>query len=124
MIIGLDFDGTVVAHEFPEIGKDIGAVPYLKKFVADGHKLVLNTMRSGKHLDEAVKWFEDRDVELYGINEEPEQKEWTSSPKVYADIYIDDAALGAPLKYEKGVRKGYIDWEQVEALMLMRAKKL
>lgn len=45
-IIGIDFDGTVVTHDFPKIGKDIGAVPVLKKLVENGHKLILFTMRS------------------------------------------------------------------------------
>lgn len=46
MIIGIDFDGTVVTHDFPKIGKDIGAVPILRKLVENGHKLILHTMRS------------------------------------------------------------------------------
>ena len=79
MTIGIDFDGTVVTHEYPEIGKDIGAVPVLKRLVKEGNRLVLNTMRSGAYLEEAVKWFEKHGIELYGINEEPHQKEWTSS---------------------------------------------
>jgi hypothetical protein len=45
-IIGIDFDGTVVTHDFPKIGKDIGAVPVLRKLVDNGHKLILFTMRS------------------------------------------------------------------------------
>lgn len=45
-IIGIDFDGTVVTHDFPKIGKDIGAVPILKRLVDNGHKLILFTMRS------------------------------------------------------------------------------
>lgn len=64
--IVLDFDGTVVTHEYPKIGKDIGAVPVLKELVDNGHKLVLSTMRanitnpvskSTNYLDDAVNWF-------------------------------------------------------------------
>ena len=33
MEICVDFDGTCVTHEFPKVGKDIGAVPVLKKLV-------------------------------------------------------------------------------------------
>lgn len=58
MIIAVDFDGTVVSHEYPHIGEDIGAVPVLKELVAAGHKLILYTMRSGRLLDEARMWFE------------------------------------------------------------------
>ena len=48
-IIGIDFDGTCVTHEFPRIGKDIGAVPVLKELIANGHDLILFTMRSDIH---------------------------------------------------------------------------
>jgi len=115
MIIAVDFDGTCVTHEYPKVGRDIGAQPVLKKFVELGHKLILYTMRSGQYLDDAVKWFEDNDIPLYGINENPTQKEWTESPKAYANLYIDDAAFGAPLVLEAMVygERPYIDWEYI-----------
>jgi hypothetical protein len=40
MEINIDFDGTCVTHDFPNIGTDIG-IPVLKKLVANGHKLIL-----------------------------------------------------------------------------------
>lgn len=46
MYICIDFDGTCVTHEFPSIGKDIGAIPVLKELVKNNHKLILFTMRS------------------------------------------------------------------------------
>jgi len=48
MDICIDFDGTCVSHEFPLIGKDIGAIPVLKELVEAGHKLILFTMRSDR----------------------------------------------------------------------------
>ena len=48
MVIAVDFDGTCVTHEFPEIGKEIGAVPVLRFLVNQGHQIVLNTMRSSR----------------------------------------------------------------------------
>lgn len=112
MIFAIDFDGTVVTHEYPKIGKDVGAVPVLKELIKNGHKLILYTMRSDELLDDAVDWFEKNDIELYGVNENPSQKEWTNSPKVYAHIYIDDAALGCPIiKTEK---RAYVDWPTIE----------
>ena len=86
MYIAIDFDGTCVTHDYPRIGKDINAVNVLKKLVANGHKLILNTMRSGKELKEAINWFKKNDIELYGANENPTQKKWTNSPKVYAHL--------------------------------------
>lgn len=133
MIIAVDFDGTCVTHEFPKIGKDIGAVPVLKELVQKGHKIILYTMRShpddynqGKTLSgkivsdtlqDAINWFKENDIPLYGVNENPDQKKWTSSPKVYANIYIDDAALGAPLvvyNSELWPHRPYISWEGVK----------
>jgi hypothetical protein len=118
--IGIDFDGTCVAHEYPKIGHDIGAVPVLKRLVENGHRLILNTMRSGKELIEAVEWFKANDIPLYGINENPTQKQWTQSPKVYAQLYIDDAALGCPLATPLtggGYKRPYVNWEKVEEVL-------
>ena len=121
MKIAIDFDGTVVTHEYPDIGRDIGAVPVLKRLVLEGHKLILNTMRSGEELQDAVDWFKENDIPLYGVNEDPEQKEWTQSPKVFANLYIDDAALGCPLIFPvKSFSNGrtsdrpFVDWKKVE----------
>lgn len=133
MTVAIDFDGSVVTHEFPQIGKDIGAVPVLKELVANGHKLILFTMRSDKekvittddkpsdYLTQAVKWFESHDIPLWGINQNPEQHTWTSSPKPYAHLYIDDAALGTPLAYEPIIsQRLFVDWEEVRKILVQR----
>ena len=117
MIIALDFDGTVVTHEYPYVGEDIGAVPVLKELTAAGHQLILFTMRSGKLLDEALAWFERNGIELFAVNENPEQKSWTSSVKVHANIYIDDCALGCPIRFEDGVRRPFVDWQKVREIL-------
>ena len=119
--IAIDFDGTCVKHEYPNIGEDIGAVPVLRDLVHSGHKLVLNTMRSGKELEDAVNWFKINDIELYGINENPTQKKWTDSPKVFANYYIDDAALGTPLinKNNAAGYRNYVDWTKMRELIEM-----
>lgn len=140
MVIAVDFDGTCVTHEFPKVGKNIGAAPVLKCLTENGHNIILCTMRS--HLDdttnhahnslsgdrvdndtlqEAIDWFKANDIPLYGVNENPSQKDWTSSPKIYAHLYIDDAALGIPLKYH-GNDRPYVDW--LEVLHLLRKKRL
>jgi hypothetical protein len=66
----------------------------------------------GDYLTDAVNWFKERDIQLYGINENPTQKDWTTSPKSYANLYIDDASLGCPLIY--GRERPYVDWDAVE----------
>lgn len=119
MYIAVDFDGTCVTHEYPRVGKDIGAVPVLKKLVDSGHHIILNTMRSGKELTDAVQWFADNDIPLYGANVNPTQKEWTLSPKVYAHLYIDDAALGCPLIKKFAVSsRPFVDWTAVEYYLI------
>lgn len=64
MIIAVDFDGTAVTHEYPRVGRFIGAEPVLKALVDKGHKLILYTMRSGRELDDAVEWFSKNKIEL------------------------------------------------------------
>jgi hydroxymethylpyrimidine pyrophosphatase-like HAD family hydrolase len=121
MIIAIDFDGTCVTHEYPEVGESIGAEDVLRKLVENGHKLILYTMRSHKEndgrdtLSEAEKWFKDNGIELYGVNENPTQVLWTESPKVYANLYIDDSALGCPKKKLDNGRI-VVDWEVIGAL--------
>ncbi len=110
MVVGIDFDGTCVKHEYPEVGGSIGAQLWLKHFVEQGVQLVLFTMRSGPELDDAVNWFKMHGIELYGVQENPTQKRWTSSPKAYAHLYIDDAALGCPLRYPEDERP-YVYWD-------------
>ena len=114
MTIAIDFDGTCVTHEYPEIGRDLGATTTLKTLIDNGHKLILLTMRSGKTLEDAKHWFEERGIILYGVNENPSQKRWTESPKVYANLYIDDANLGTPLvKNSIASDRPYVDWKLV-----------
>lgn len=137
MEINLDFDGTCVTHEFPKVGKDIGAVPVLKELVANGHNIILFTMRSdvtepyskspeivtesGNYLTDAVNWFKENDIPLYGIQTNPTQHTWTTSPKSYAQIMIDDSAVGCPLSYDvKGVfsTRPFVDWVRVRHLLV------
>ena len=117
-IIAIDFDGTCVTHEYPHIGMDIGAVPVLKELTAQGCKLILYTMRSGQILKDAKEWFAENGIPLYAVNENPEQKSWTKSPKVYADFYIDDAAVGCPLIFKDGMPHPFVDWEKMRELLI------
>ncbi|MDU1904854.1 MAG: HAD family hydrolase [Dysgonomonas sp.] len=133
MDICIDFDGTCVTHEFPAIGKDIGAIPVLKELMQAGHKLILFTMRSDRkvkkkqgdemivieenYLTDAVNWFKENGIELYGIQKNPRQRFWTTSPKAYGHVYIDDANLGCPLIYPEEGRP-YVDWDAIRKLLI------
>lgn len=116
--INVDFDGTCVGHEFPDIGPDIGAVPVLQALTRQGHRVILFTMRSGKTLGAAVEWFIDNKIPLYGIQTNPTQSEWTQSPKSYAKVMIDDSAVGCPLKSDPSVTpRPFVDWKKVSELL-------
>lgn len=118
MYIVVDFDGTVVTHDYPRVGKDIGSVPVLKKLVENKHQLILFTMRSGKELEDAVKWFAGNEIPLFGIQTNPTQHEWTDSPKAYGQLIIDDAALGCPLVMSNLSNRPYVNWETVEQYLV------
>ncbi|MBO5671644.1 MAG: hypothetical protein J6R81_00565 [Alistipes sp.] len=114
MIIAVDFDGTCVEHDYPDVGMDVeGAVDVLKALNAKGHKLILFTMRSGTKLDAAVRWFKERKIELWAVNTNPEQKSWTDSVKVHADLYIDDSAVGCPLMFIDDAPRPMVNWAKV-----------
>lgn len=117
-IIAIDFDGTVVTHNYPYIGEDAGAVPVLKELTDNGCKLILYSMRTGELLEKAVQWFNERQIPLYAVNDNPEQHKWSVSPKIYADLYIDDGALGCPLRFVDGVKKPVADWERIREALI------
>ncbi len=110
MIIAVDFDGTIVEHKFPEIGKtNLFAFETLKQLQKDGHKLILWTYRAGKELDEAVSFCKENGIEFYAVNKNyPDEKfnEKKISRKIYADIYIDDRNVG-----------GFIGWSKIWELI-------
>lgn len=113
-VIAVDFDGTCVEHDYPAVGMDVeGAVDTLRELNRRGHRIILYSMRSGDKLDVAVRWFKERKIELWAVNSNPEQSEWTSSPKVYADLYIDDSALGCPIMFIDGVQRPVVKWAKV-----------
>ncbi len=117
-VIAIDFDGTVVTHEYPSIGRDAGAVPVLRELVDRGYRLLLLTMRDGTLLEDAKRWFADRKIPLWAVNTNPEQRTWTGSPKVYANLYIDDSNLGCPLKIMDGAVRPVADWVKIRKQLI------
>ena len=118
MIIAIDFDGTCVTHEYPETGKDIGAAPVIQDLIDENHQIILFTMRGGACLGKAVNWFKENDLALFGVNTNPYQSIWTTSPKAYAELYIDDAALGIPLKYDVTIcPRPFVDWDKTADML-------
>ena len=103
--IAIDFDGTVVEHKYPAIGKEmLFAFATLKALQGKGHKLILWTFRAGSTLDEAVEFCKKNGVEFYAVNKNyPEEVfDDTISRKINADIFIDDRNVG-----------GFLGWSDV-----------
>lgn len=96
--IAVDFDGTIVEHEYPAIGKEmLFAFQTLKELEKKGALLILWTFRAGKELDEAVEFCRKNGLEFYAVNKNyPEEvfDEFKVSRKINADIYIDDRNIG------------------------------
>lgn len=95
--IAVDFDGTIVEHAYPAIGKEmLFAFQTLKELNKLGANLILWTFRTGKELDEAVEYCRKNGVEFYAVNKNyPEEVfDDTISRKINADIFIDDKNAG------------------------------
>jgi hydroxymethylpyrimidine pyrophosphatase-like HAD family hydrolase len=97
MVIAIDFDGTIVEHRFPDIGRERPfAIDTLKRLQKKGFRLILWTHRSGKLLQEAVEFCRSRGLEFYAVNKNFPEEKWDTeeSRKITADLYIDDRNLG------------------------------
>jgi hypothetical protein len=95
--IAVDFDGTIVEHEYPSIGKEkLFAFRTLRELDKLGARLILWTFRTGKELEEAIEYCRQNGIEFYAVNKNyPEEIfDETVSRKIDADIYIDDKNLG------------------------------
>lgn len=99
MTIAVDFDGTIVTHRYPDIGREIPfACETLRMLIRDQHKLILWTVREGKLLEEAVQWCKVHGIEFYAINndypEETMENNNHFSRKLKVDMWIDDRNIG------------------------------
>lgn|SRR5574344_476741 len=134
MKIAVDFDGTIVTHEYPKIGRDIPfAIETLKMLQKEQHQLILWTVREGDLLQEAVDYCKNHGLEFYAVNasypgETTESAHY--SRKIKADMYIDDTSVGGlpdwGIIYEM-VRKGKsmmeVIQEQMETEVPKKAKR-
>lgn len=117
MTIAVDFDGTIVTHAYPKIGREIpGSIDTLKCMQKDGNRLILWTVREGELLKEAVEYCRARGLEFFAINEHYEGEPCNDTHhmpkacrKLAADLYIDDRNLG-----------GFPGWEAVYEMVSKR----
>jgi len=126
-IVAVDFDGTIVEHMYPDIGRPVpGAFETLAWLREHGVRLILLTMRDdnrdldGPVLSDAVAFCRSHGVEFWSTNNNPEQAAWTLSPKVYAHLYIDDAAAGVPLRESIGCARPCVDWFALRPVLAER----
>lgn len=96
MIIAVDFDGTIVEHDYPKIGQSIPfAIETLLKLQGEGHILLLWTFRTGSQLQEALDYCESKGLRFYAANKNHPDEDETKAPrKLNADIFIDDRNVG------------------------------
>ncbi len=98
MTIAVDFDGTIVEHRYPEIGREIPfAIDTLKMLTKEGHRLILWSVREGRLLEEAVEWCRERGLEFYAVNKDyPEEsrEDKNYSRKLKVEMFIDDRNVG------------------------------
>ena len=95
--IAVDFDGTIVEHEYPKIGKDmLFAIETLKELIKHGALIILWTFRSGAELEDAVEYCRKKGVEFYAVNRNYPEEVYDDSlsRKINADVFIDDKNVG------------------------------
>lgn len=137
LTIYLDFDGTVVEHEYPEIGRcNFGSFEVIKKLQDAGHRIILNTYRAdlkNGSLEKAIKLInEDHWMLLKEFDDTFELKpitEWTTE-KIYPhrfdwerikaskELFIDDIAQDMPLKKACMVQGNMVDWDELDKQFL------
>ncbi|MBI2722432.1 MAG: hydrolase [Bacteroidetes bacterium] len=104
-VIAVDFDGTIVEHKFPAIGKEmLFAFSTLKALQQKGHKLILWTFRAGSTLNDAVEFCKKNGIEFYAVNKNYPEEVYDEniSRKINADIFIDDRNVG-----------GFLGWSEI-----------
>ena len=114
MIIAIDFDDTIATYGYPDI---IGArlikdaKKVINKLYSQGHTILIWSCRSSykKANVDAMKWLDQQGVLYHQFNREAPQTifnwrfvpDYMWSPKIYADIYIDDKQVGGLPSWEE-----------------------
>ena len=97
-ILAVDFDGTIAHDNYPGIGPlRQGARRALWEAKARGWTIIIWTCRCGPYLDEMIEFLRSNHVPFDVINDHaPHNKARYNGDarKVFADIYIDDRAIG------------------------------
>lgn len=125
MIIFLDFDGTIVEHEYPAIGNSVeGCYGVIAKLQKAGHKIILNSYRSqsksGKlkmaleHINKIGKGIIAPITEFSKSKVNPFYWNWDIF-MTFSFIFIDDECLGIPLSNASEIEgKKIVDWQEID----------
>lgn len=108
--IAVDFDGTIVEDNYPDIGRPrTFAFDTLHRLQYQGHRLILWTYRVDHKLQEAVDFCKKNGIEFYAINKNyPEEEYNEQTPrKLHVDIFIDDRNIG-----------GFPGWGKIYQLLM------
>ena len=139
MKIYLDFDGTIVEHQYPKMGKpNFGCIEVIKKLQDAGHEIILNSYRADCNdgtLEEAQKLLNEQYLKLLKNPElidhfriEPITKfarnklipsKWDMELfKTKNLMFIDDKSAGIPLKKAVWSHGLMVDWDVIDAQFL------
>ena len=125
MKIYLDFDGTVVEHQYPNIGiYNEGCFEVIKKLQKAGHRIILNTYRANLEngtLEAAINYLNFWAIEkgfvvieeFEKVKLEPHPWDWNYF-KTNDLIYIDDICIRIPLKPATEAKYPIVDWEKLD----------
>ena len=97
MIIAVDYDNTLDGAGYPFVGKPfLDRIEKIKKLREEGNEIILWTCRHGQTLEVAVQYMKTFGLEFDAINENVKRySNGYNSPKVIADVYIDDCGCGS-----------------------------
>lgn len=134
MKIYLDFDGTVVEHAYPRVGRcNFGSFEVIKKLQDSGHEIILNTYRADCNdgtLEKALKILNE---DYWMMVKDRNNRDFTLKPitnytknKIHPDVFdwdlikkndvlfIDDIAHKIPLKKSVMVDDDMVDWDELD----------
>ena len=103
-IVAIDFDGTLVDNEFPEIGKIKPLFHIIKDLKSkDKIKVILWTCRTEEYLDKAIQFCKQNGLTFDAINDNIDEVKalgWNAK-KVFANLYVDDRNAYYDLKFRE-----------------------
>lgn len=95
--IAIDFDGTIAESAYPGVGKlRLDAKEIINKLYDEGHKILINTCRTGSYEGDAENFLRRSGIKYHYINcNLPEDviSYGQDCRKLSADVYIDDKCL-------------------------------